>query len=464
MAGFVSKQDERFRDYALNAPLLKVLFSVCMPLALYQAMQSIFSVVDALMAAHIGSQAVSAISSLSQITTMVTAVGTGLAVGGSIRVSESYGQGNYEDVRKRCSTLYVSVIVIGLALSAILVPFARPFLTLIATPKELIDAGVGYFRVQILIQTITFFNTAYIAIERSRGHSKRLMLLNIIVFVVKLLVSALFIYVFHGGVIMIAFATLISQLVMFAIAVISMVNDEGCFKFDIKFAEFKKRTTVPILKLAYPVAAQKMLFAAGKVIVNSMSGMYGPLTVGALGISNNIGGLTTNWFTGTHDGASALVSQNRGAGKYKRTVRIFWRLAVINVIVGIIGYLIVTFTLPMLAEVFARSKDSFDSVFCDMIVDIHRYEMMGYITLGIASAVDAFLIGLGRAKTVMLLNVSRVFIFRVPVLFVLQKFTNMGPEAVGVTMMTSNVSTGIVSLIVVLPTLIKTWKKPDVAE
>ena len=161
MAGFVSKQDERFRDYALNAPLLKVLFSVCMPLALYQAMQSIFSVVDALMAAHIGSQAVSAISSLSQITTMVTAVGTGLAVGGSIRVSESYGQGNYEDVRKRCSTLYVSVIVIGLALSAILVPFARPFLTLIATPKELIDAGVGYFRVQILIQTITFFNTAY---------------------------------------------------------------------------------------------------------------------------------------------------------------------------------------------------------------------------------------------------------------------------------------------------------------
>jgi Na+-driven multidrug efflux pump len=251
---------------------------------------------------------------------------------------------------------------------------------------------------------------------------------------------------------------------MFAIAVISMVNDEGCFKFDIKFAEFKKRTTVPILKLAYPVAAQKMLFAAGKVIVNSMSGMYGPLTVGALGISNNIGGLTTNWFTGTHDGASALVSQNRGAGKYKRTVRIFWRLAVINVIVGIIGYLIVTFTLPMLAEVFARSKDSFDSVFCDMIVDIHRYEMMGYITLGIASAVDAFLLGLGRAKTVMLLTVSRVFIFRVPVLFVLQKFTNMGPEAVGVTMMTSNVSTGIVSLIVVLPTLIKTWKKPDAAE
>jgi Na+-driven multidrug efflux pump len=204
-----------------------------------------------------------------------------------------------------------------------------------------------------------------------------------------------------------------------------------------------------------------MLFAAGKVIVNSMSGLYGPLTVGALGISNNIGGLTTNWHTGTHDGASALVSQNRGAGKYKRTVQIFWRLAIINMIIGLIGYLAVTFTLPLLAEIFARSKDSFDQTFCDMIVDIHRYEMMGYITLGLASAADAFLIGMGRAKTVMLLNVSRVFLFRVPVLLLLQKFTNMGPEAVGVTMMTSNVSTGIVSFIVVLPTLIKTRKMED---
>ena len=55
-----------------------------------------------------------------------------------------------------------------------------------------------------------------------------------------------------------------------------------------------------------------MLFAAGKVIVNSMSGVYGGLTVGALGISNNIGGLTTSWHIGFTDGAAPLISQNRG--------------------------------------------------------------------------------------------------------------------------------------------------------
>lgn len=461
MAGFVSKQDEKFREYALNAPLLKVLFSVCMPLALYQAMQSIFSVVDALMAAHIGSQAVSAISSLTQITAMVNALGAGLAVGGSIRISESYGQGNYEDVRRRCSTLYVSAIAIGVLISAVLVPSARPFLKLLATPAELIEEGAGYFRIEILRLTLSFFNTVYIAIERSRGHSKRLMNLNLIVITVKIGISALFIYVFQWGVMMIAVATLLSQLLLFAVAVISMVKDEGCFKFNVRYADFHKRTILPIFKLSYPVAAEKMLFAAGKVIVNSMSGMYGPTTVGALGISNNIGGLTTNWHSGTHDGASALVSQNRGAGRFKRTTQVFWRLALINVIIGLIGFIVISITLPGLARLFAHSKDNFDENFCDMIVAIHRYEMIGYMTLGVASAANAFLIGMGRAKTVMMLNIARVFVFRVPVLFLIQKFTSMGSEAVGVTMMVSNVSAGIVSFITVLPILIKTSRKPD---
>ncbi len=459
MAAPISKKDERFREYALNRPLLGVILNVCIPLALYQAMQAIFSIIDALFASYIGSQAVSAIASITQITTMVTAIGSGLAVGGSIRISESYGMGDYNAVHRRVSTLYVTVIAAGLILALILVPFAGGFLSLLGTPDELVREGSGYFRIQVLILAMSFFNTSYIAIERSRGHSRRLMLLNMLVIVVKLAFSALFIYVLRGGVMMIATATFLSQFVLFLIAVVSIIRDEGCFKPELKAADFRSRTLLPIFKLSYPIAAEKMLFAAGKVIVNSMSGVYGAMTVGALGISNNIGGLTTQWHSGMHDGASALVSQSRGAGKYERTIGVWWRLLVIDLFIGLTGYLLVSFNLPMLAEIFARSKDKFDPAFCDMIVAIHRYEMIGYMTLGIASSVNAFLIGMGKAKTVMTLNIVRVFVFRVPVLFFLQRFTDLSYEAVGITMMVSNVSAGIVSLIAVIPTLLKTYKR-----
>ena len=324
--GIVSKKDEQFRNYALNGHPLKVLLSSCIPLALFQALQSVFKILDAMMASHIGADAVSAVAALSQITLMITALGGGLAVAGSIKISEAYGRGDYEAVRTRVATVYAMATAVSVVVAAVLVPFAPQFLRLLQTPENLIEAGVGYFRIEILTLVISFFNTVYIAIERSRGHAKKILMLNMVVVAVKLSLTAYFVYVMKGGLIMIAAATLVGQALMLLYALFSMSRDEGAFRFSFRNINMRKQTVLPILNLSYPVSAEKMLFAAGKVIVNSMSGMYGGLTVGALGISNNIGGLTTSWHMGMTDGAAPLISQNRGAGKYRRTLQMFFWL------------------------------------------------------------------------------------------------------------------------------------------
>ncbi len=458
MASNVSKQDESFRQYALNGDPLKVLMTSCAPLALFQALQSIFKILDALMASHIGADAVSAVSALSQITLMITALGSGLAVGGSIKISEAYGRGDYEQVRRRVATVYVMAVAVSIVVAAVLIPFAVPFLRLLQTPEELIVTGVDYFRVEILTLVINFFNTVYIAIERSRGHAKKILNINMVIILVKLALSGFFVYIMEWGLMMIAVATLAGQGILLVYAVVNMRRDEGAFRFSPKNIHLKKETVGPILNLSYPVSAEKVLFAAGKVIVNAMSGMYGGLTVGALGISNNIGGLTTSWHMGFTDGAGPLISQNRGAGRYKRTLQIYFRLLAIQMAIGLVGLLLVSQTLPWLATVFAQSKNQFDQTFCDMIVDIHRWEMLGYITLGINSATVALLLGYGYTKLTMLLNVARVFAYRVPVLWFLQTFTDMGAEAVGVTMMVSNVCVGITAVIVAIPVVRKIRK------
>ena len=192
-----------------------------------------------------------------------------------------------------------------------------------------------------------------------------------------------------------------------------------------------------------------------------MSGVYGELTVGALGISNNIGGLTTGWHSGMLDGASAVISQNRGAGKYRRTLQLYKWLIVVDVAIGVVGIGVVSLTLPWLAEIFARSKDNFDPEFCQMIVDIHRWEMLGYITLGFNSATLALLLGYGYTKLTLLLNVARVFLFRVPVLWAFQNLTSLGPEAVGMTMMISNVCAGLSALLVAIPVVCRIRRMKD---
>ncbi len=462
-AGF-SKKDEAFREYALTGPVWKVLLAVCLPLALYQALQSIFNVMDTLMASHISSDSVSAVAVLNQIRTMISALGSGLAIGGCIKISEAYGRGDHDAVRRQTATLYALAVAVGGAVILVLVPFARPFLLLLRTPPELVDTGIGYFRIEILSLVVAFFNTVYIAIERSRGHSRKILILDLAVVLTKLCLTAFFVYVLEGGVIMIAIATLAGQLVLMGYALLTMPRDEGAFRFSFRNVTLKGESILPILNLSYPVSAEKMLFAAGKVVVNSMAGAYGKLTAGALGISNNIGGLTTGWQSGMQDGAAALISQNRGAGKYRRTLRLYACLVAVNVAIGLVGLLAVYGALPWLAQVFAQSKNQFDPAFRDLIVSIHRWEMLGYVTLGLNSATLALLLGYGYTKLTLLLNVARVFVFRVPVLWCLQSFTQMGAEAVGVTMMVSNVCAGLSAVLVAIPVIQRIRRRAREAE
>lgn len=452
MAAF-SQKDEQFRDFALNGSPLRVILSTCAPLALFQTLQSVFKVLDALMASYISGDAVSAVAALSQITLMVTAIGSGLAVGGSIKISEAYGKGDYEEVGRLVSTVYALAIAASLAVAGTLIPFAEPFLRLLQTPESLIQAGAGYFRIEIVTLVINFFNTVYIAIARSRGHAKQILYLNLANLVVKLGCSAFFVYVLQSGVTMIAVATLLGQLVILGYALLAMSRDDGAFRFSVGNIRLNLPTIGPVMHLSYPVAAEKILFNAGKVIVNAMSGVYGGLTVGALGISNNIGGLTTSLHVGFTDGAAPMISQNRGAGKYRRTLHLYFWLVAIDVVIGVVGMAVVSQCLPWLAQVFAQSRNAFDQEFYEMIIDIHRWEMLGYITLGINSATMALLLGYGYSKRTMVLNSARVFVFRVPVLWALQQFTTLGAESVGITMMVSNVCTGFASVLFAIPVL-----------
>jgi Na+-driven multidrug efflux pump len=60
----------------------------------------------------------------------------------------------------------------------------------------------------------------------------------------------------------------------------------------------------------------------------------------------------------------------------------------------------------------------------------------------------AFLYGIGKTRLTLWINFSRVFVFRIPVLWFLQKFTDIGAKSVGIVMLVSNISVGVVAAVV----------------
>ena len=438
----LTERDRRYLERSLNGPVWKVVLSVGAPLALYQELAMIFTVMDTMMAAHISKESVSAVAYLAQVNLILTAVGGGLAVGAGIQISRAYGEGDLELVRKRVSSLYALSLSVGLAMLALILPFTVQFLRLAGTPEELIAVGSRYFMVQMFVMVFNFLNNVYIAVERARGNAKRIFVLNILVILVKLSLTAFFVYILRSGLVMVAVASLCSELAMFVFALHFSLAGENAFSFSAKAVTLQGRVTAPMVIQSLPVIAEKALFAFGKTIVNSMCTVYGAVMVGAMGVSDNLGGVTTNPQNGFQQGSSAIISQNFGAGKYDRVLRTFYVTIAVNVLMSAVITGIEILNLDLLAGLF----DSESSEFHRMITMVYRFEAYGAIPLGINAAVLALLYGLGKTKLTLVLNFSRVFLFRIPVFWFLQNYTDLGEVSVGIVMMVSNISVTVMAV------------------
>ena len=392
-----------------------------------------------MMASHISAASVSTVAYLSQLYTMISAIGLGLSVGSAVQISKAYGSGDYEMVQSRVSTLFVTCIGLTAVILGVLFPFTPQFLRLAGTPADLMDLAVTYFRIELFSIVIVFFNNVYIAIERCRGNTRRIFWLNLISVVIKLSLTAVFVYVLDGTINHIALATVLSNCAVLLIGLFTLFRKNSAFCVSFKKIAFNRSVFLPMINTSYPVMAEKIFFSLGKVIVNSMSVIYGSLTVGALSISGNINGLSSGTQNGCQDGASSIISQNMGAGQTARAVETFRKVLLINILIGVFFSIITLTFLEPITMLFAEADEGFAA----LIAMIYRYETFTTVFLGINSASMAFLTGTAHTKIGFIIHTARVFVFRVPLLWFLQNFTTLGNHSVGIVMLVSNILVAI---------------------
>ena len=119
--------DEIFREKSLKGNMLMLIIYTGMPLAIYQGLSQLFKIFDTMMAAHISAQSVSAVAYLSQLIALLSAVAGGISVSTGIQVSRAFGEGDYEMVKKRVSTMYFISVIFAILMLIIILPLTIPF-------------------------------------------------------------------------------------------------------------------------------------------------------------------------------------------------------------------------------------------------------------------------------------------------------------------------------------------------
>ena len=424
--------EEQFRKYSTTGNLYMIIMRVGTPLAIFALFNSLFSLLDTMMASHIGTIAVSTVAYINQLRMILNSVGSGLITGAMILINRAFGADDREKAGALLCRL-VRLIIITSALFLLLIPFIPQILRLIATPEEFIDEGSEYFAVMIAATIVNFINLVYINVEKTRGGTGIIMVLNIVTMLLKLLLTALFIYVLEGGIIFIALATLITQSLFAVYSAVRLGDRNSIFTVSVKgILRREKGLGRKIIGIAYPVTVEDAAFSLGKTVVNSMASVYGAE-------------IATNLENGYSDSSSAIVSQNIGAGKYIRAVDAYRANIVITFIVSLISAAVLWIFQNPLISIFATSRTGIDMEFMSTIKGIFIYDLLGCLALSLNGAGMDFLLGMGKTKITLVLNFCRIFLLRIPVLYILQRIISDGDTVLGVMMMISNCSIALLT-------------------
>ncbi|MDE7229487.1 MAG: hypothetical protein K2N56_03320 [Oscillospiraceae bacterium] len=452
----VSEKDLKRREFILNGNPMAVVLNISLPLMALGAFSYISSIIDTVVVSATDNNALSSVVMISQIKQLIIALGAGFATGSSIIVSRLIGRGEYDKAKRSANTTIEVFFCLALFVIAVIQIAAVGILKLGGMTPEMIDMGIGYFRVQIISIGVGLFNQVFMGLEKARGAMKNITLINITSMVLKLVFTVTFVNVLKLGTAWVAGGTLCADISVTIYAWVNLFRKNYLFKFNPKNVMFTKDFFKPLCSLSIPVSLGKFVFSMGKVIVNSLGMRYEdaePGAVGALGVSNQISGSVTHLTSYSEDSESSVISYNLSQKYYSRMIKVFFCTLTLNLLISIIGFIILVIFSEPISAFFAGDGGPEKAA---LIEKIFSYERVGIIALAVNSSVNGLIYGLGYTKVSMVCNLSRLFVFRIPsMLVMINCFPDMGAESLGIAMLVSNVGIGLMSVVIGIVCLLK---------
>jgi len=308
----------------LNGPLLKKILLFALPLAASSLLQELFNSVDVAVVGHfVGSEALAAVGSNAPVIGLLINLFVGISMGACAVISKHIGQNEEDGIRKAISTVELVSIVSGFFLLLLGQVAARPILTWMGTPPEVLEQAVDYLRIYFLGMPFIMAYNFGAAILRSIGDTRRPLYILIVAGVVNTILNLLFVICFHMGVTGVAIATGIANAVSAALIIKLLRKEKEPFRLRFDKLKIHSVELGSMLRIGIPAGVQGVIFSISNVVVQSSINSYGADAIAGSAAALNFEYYCYFIIQGFNGAAISFIAQNYGAGKMDRVHRIF---------------------------------------------------------------------------------------------------------------------------------------------
>ena len=301
----------------------KLIVQFALPIMLGNLLQQLYNTADTIIVGNFeGQQALSSVGACASLTILFTALALGFSIGAGVLISQYFGAGRMQELRRYAATSIVLMLAMGLVMSVIGLLSAELLLRgFLGTPESLLPQSVLYFRIYAAGLVFQFGYNIAAALLRALGDSRATLYFLLVSSVLNVVLDLLFVAVCGMGVAGAAIATVISQLAACVIGFWYMYRKYELLRFSARELRLEPAVAGRILRVGLPMALQQSIVSCGFLFLQKLVNYYGESMIASYTVASRMENILMIPILGIQSTMATYAGQNMGAKLPERVSR-----------------------------------------------------------------------------------------------------------------------------------------------
>ncbi len=414
--------------------ILPSLLRFSVPCIVMNLIQSLFLLTDLFIVGHWApaKESIASIAIAASPLWLHTIFLMGLGGGINVLIGRAYGAKDTKKLNDVAGTAMTLLTAFGLFFSVESFIFAEDFLRILRTPPEIMPLATAYLQISALgFLPIACFHLLG-SILRGIGNSTMPLLYMSVGLFINVTLDIFFIAYEGMGSNGAALATVLSQIIGCAFALLYLRIKRFPFVFRVRDFRFCKETAKNIISLALPISMQDIFVEASFVVILVIVNMLGTNASAGYGIVVRMWGFTALPAYSFGISLSAVASQNIGAIRLKRAKETLYWCFLLSVVPCWIFVALIQWFPKQVVSIFTNDVEiMYETV---QFLYSSSWEIA---VLPFDFCLSCFLVACGKPTFTMLTNIFGHFVIKLPLAYILVFVMGGGMYALGWTFLSS---------------------------